>query len=273
MKKFLVTLDYAAKEEPASEVKCTRYAISPIGAAGFLLLEDETANIKAYICLESILRMTVKDLVNDSQEVVKDKSMAAAGTMTLSSPLQITKKVTELDDEISIGDQIAVGHYTATCHKITDQGALFIMDQYDDEARPMNENGSNEGGYEESDLRKYLQSEEALKDFPDYIRERLVPFENGDLLRIPTVEEIFGEKECDYDDGSEWAEHLGGEQLPLMISRANRVAYLKNEPEWGWLQNKNLTSATAFAAVVYRGYANYNGASVVAGVRRAFLIK
>lgn len=268
MNKYLVRLNYTIKGEQIDEIECTRYAISPIGAEGFLLLEDETTSSQAYVCLQKILRMTVVKLVNDSQGIVEDKS-----TMALSAPLKITKRVTEYGDEIDIGGQIAVGHYTATCHKLTDKGALFFMDQYDDDPQRMNDENTNEGGYEKSDLRRRINNEESLKDFPEDIRSRLVPFENGDLIRIPTVEELFGEKECDYDDGSPWVEHLGGEQLPLMVSRTNRVAYRKNEWEWGWLQNKRVASATDFASVSYAGFAYNFGASAVYGVRRAFLIK
>jgi hypothetical protein len=196
-----------------------------------------------------------------------------ADAIRLDTPIYATRKVSELDNEIGVEDQIAIGHYTATCQKVSEEGALFFMDQYDDDPQRMNDESTNEGDYEKSDLRRRINNEESLKDFPEDIRSRLVPFENGDLIRIPTVEELFGEKECDCDDGSPWVEHLGGEQLPLMVSRANRVAYRKNKWEWGWLQNKREGSATVFAIVDYSGYAGYASASAVRGVRRAFLIK
>ena len=62
-----------------------------------------------------------------------------------------------------------------------------LKDEY-----PMNKNGSNEGGYKESDLRKWLNAE-ILDKFPQKIREHMQPMEYGDLLRIPTEQEIFGE--------------------------------------------------------------------------------
>ena len=43
---------------------------------------------------------------------------------------------------------------------------------------------TNEGGYEASDLRKELQENSVLEIF-DSVREMMVPFKNGDLLRIP----------------------------------------------------------------------------------------
>jgi hypothetical protein len=58
-----------------------------------------------------------------------------------------------------------------------------------------------------------------------------------------------------------------------MVSRANRVAYRKNDIEWGWLQNKITASAANFAGVDCAGGARSLGASSLGGVRRAFLIK
>lgn len=190
-----------------------------------------------------------------------------ADVIRLDTPIYATRKVSELDNKIGVGDQIAIGHYTATCQKVSEEGALFFMDQYDDDPQRMNDENTNEGGYEKSDLRRRINSEESLKDFPEDIRSRLVPFENGDLIRIPTVCEMFGHEECE-----DWCEDDGGEQLPLMVSRANRVAYRKNECDWGWMQNKITASATYFAFVHHSGNANNSGASYVYGVRRAFLI-
>lgn len=56
---------------------------------------------------------------------------------------------------------------------------------------PMNSTRTNEGGYEESDLRKKLNSE-ILNLFPAELTDMMTPFDNGDLLRLPTEKEIFG---------------------------------------------------------------------------------
>lgn len=201
-----------------------------------------------------------------------------ADVIRLDTPIYVTRKVSGLGTEIGVGDQIAIGHYTATCQKVSEEGALFFMDQYDDDPQRMNDNRkTNEDGYEKSDLRRRINNEESLKDFPEDIRSRLVPFENGDLIRIPTVGEMFGAQERYDEGGNPWCEDDGEDQLPLMVSRANRVAYRKNDIEWGWLQNrwlqnKRVASATNFAHVNNDGVATTNSASNVAGVRRAFLI-
>lgn len=185
-------------------------------------------------------------------------------TYTSKTPLFARRITEELDEEIGVGDQIRVGKYTATCQKVSKKGALFLLDQYLDEPQPMNEDGSGRP-YEESDLRKYLQSEEALKEFRQY-RERMATHENGDLLRIPTFSEIFGKEDAEYFEPD------GAKQWPLMKDRKNRIAFRKDEWEWGWLQNKRKGSATYFAAVYNGGGAASTSASSSLGVRPAFLI-
>lgn len=167
--------------------------------------------------------------------------------------------------EIQNGDQIRVGHYTATCQRVTPNGAIFLLDQYLDQDYPMNRKNANKGGYEESDLRKTLQSDEVLEIFADW-REWMAPFDNGDLLRVPFFGEIFGQEDAEYFESD------GCKQWPLMKDRKSRIAFRKNRWEWGWLQNKRKGSATGFAIVLPSGSADYLGTSVPYGVRPAFLI-
>lgn len=168
--------------------------------------------------------------------------------------------------EVMVGDQILVslaeiGNFTATAHKITDKGVLFIFDEYV-ASRPMNNQRTNEGGYEESDLKKWIDTV-LLAAFPEELKSRI------DDLSIPTVGELLG-----HDD--EWDnEHFEpdeDEQLPLMKERRNRVAYLNNEWGWGWLRNavKRSFSSALFARVSLYGYADCYGASDSLGVRPEF---
>lgn len=178
--------------------------------------------------------------------------------------MEVIRKTAIDTNEFQIGDQIKVKHYTATCQAVTEAGALFLLDQYLDEPYRMNRKPTNEGGYEASDLREKLQSEEVLAIFADF---ELLPHENGDLLRLPFAGEIFGEEvPIDYEPDC-------CEQWPLMKDRKNRVAFRRNGWEWGWLQNIDVSSSTSFANVVNIGYATYNAASGAFGVRPAFLIR
>lgn len=169
-----------------------------------------------------------------------------------------------------VGDQIHIGkHYTATCQKVGKNGAIFMFDQYLDAARVMNHQETNEGGYEASNLRKFLK-EFVMSSIFDEIREMMVPFKKTrDLLRIPTAEEMFGSKEA-----HEYYEILSHKkQWPLMKDRHNRLAFRGEyqNNEWGWLQNKVKKSGTSYFAIT-NTYGNVNeyNASAVIGVRVVF---
>ena len=175
------------------------------------------------------------------------------------------KRMTEIEtSDIEVGDRIYVDHYAATCQEITPKGAIFLLDQYLDGAYPMNRKNTNKGGYEESDLRKTLRSKEILDLFDDW-GDRMVPFDNGDLLRIPFAGELF-------DKLPSWCELDGHEQWPLMKDAHNRAASRCGEPEWGWLANTVRDSSTYFCDVDNDGDANIWSASDVLGVRPVFQI-
>lgn len=154
--------------------------------------------------------------------------------------------------------------FKATAHEVTDNNVLFIFDDYIAE-RPMNERPTNKGGYEKSDLKKWIDTY-LYSLFPLELRKRIVE------LTIPSVGQVVGWE-------NEWnKEHFEAdddEQLPLMKLRKNRVAYFNNECEWGWLRNaiKKEYSSASFALVVNGGGADYLNASGSSGVRPAFRLK
>lgn len=186
--------------------------------------------------------------------------------------MKVMRKIEgEINKEVGfkVGDQIQVGkHYTATCQKVGKNGAIFMFDQYLDEAMVMNHQQTKEGGYKASDLRKFLKGF-AMNSMFNEIREMMVPFKNtGDLLRIPTAEEMFGPEEA-----HEHYETLSNKkQWELMKDHHNRIAFRGEDQdlEWGWLQNKYKESADNFAGVYYDGYADDIGASNARGVRVVF---
>lgn len=132
----------------------------------------------------------------------------------------------------------------------------------------MNPTGTNAGGWADSELRKKLNSE-ILERFPKKIKKLLVPFENGDLLRIPTEKEIFGRNPYGEDEPE------AVEQWRAMKQRKNRIASqgLNGGWEWYWLQNPAGNSAAHFAVVNDYGYASFSNASNVYGVRPVAKIK
>lgn len=160
-------------------------------------------------------------------------------------------RMTEYDtDEFMIGDQIDCGFGLATCQKVSEEGALFFTDDYDNETR------------ERTDLLEYLNSEEGLAGFSDEIRERLV----GEV-RVPYAGEMFPKDEIDF------LEEDDCEQLPLMKERRNRITFYRDDWGWGWLMNRSKRYAAGFGLVNAAGTADLGSASYAGGVRRAFLIK
>jgi len=167
---------------------------------------------------------------------------------------------------IKVGDKMIVplgklGNFTATVQKVTNDKVLFIFDNYVAK-RPMNEDGGNVGGYDKSDLKKWIDTE-LYNRFPAVLKQRMTG------LSIPTLGEI-----CGWDD--EWdRNHIeadGDEQLPIMKQRRNRVAYYNNDCAWGWLRNatKKEFSSAYFACVNHSGTPDYRGASNSYGVRPEF---
>lgn len=144
---------------------------------------------------------------------------------------------------------------------------FMLLDCLKEECR-MNRDDTNDGGYEESYLREQLRTE-YLERFPSSLRLNMVPFKNGDLLRIPTEREIFGENRY----GEEEPDTV--EQFEAMKKRRNRMALdgSNGETQAYWLQNKRVGSATLFCLVGYAGGADASAASYSLGVRPLYRIR
>lgn len=144
---------------------------------------------------------------------------------------------------------------------------FMLLDCLKEECR-MNRDDTNDGGYEESHLRDQLATK-YLEKFPAALRLNMVPFENGDLLRIPTEREIFGRNIY----GEEEPNTV--EQFEPMKKRRNRMAFdgLNGETQAYWLQNKRVRSATFFCGVYYAGDASSASASYSLGVRPLYRIR
>ncbi len=121
--------------------------------------------------------------------------------------------------------------------------------------------------YENSDLRKALNGE-ILARFPEEIRSRMVTLDNGDMLRIPTEREIFGENIY----GQEESDTV--KRWKPMKKKRNRIAFQGKEGawEWYWLMNRHKEYASGFAIVSGNGYAYSGNASYPFGVRPVFLL-
>lgn len=185
------------------------------------------------------------------------------------------KRMIESDvDTFKVGDIIEVkltdGEKTqAMAMRQDEDGMIFCLVDCLPGEYQMNSIRTNEGGYEESDLRKKLNGE-ILNLFPVELTDMMIPFDNGDLLRLPTEKEILGEN-CYGEYESPYVK-----QWKPMKKRRNRMAFdgSKNENlQWYWLMNKVRESAANFARVNSNGLATNLNASYSFGVRPAFKIK
>lgn len=167
---------------------------------------------------------------------------------------------------IQVGDQMVIplaelGEFTATAHKVTDEGVMFIFDDYVTR-RPMNNRNTNKGGFEKSDLKKWMDTVLYMA-FPEELRDKIYG------LTLPTVGQIVGHED-EWDNKN--LEPDTNEQLPLMKKCKNRIACFEDQLAWGWLRNatKEEFSSACFAHVDSGGHTGYYGASDSHGVRPEF---
>ena len=167
---------------------------------------------------------------------------------------------------IQVGDQMVIplaelGAFTVTAHKVTDEGVMFIFDDYVTR-RPMNNRNTNKGGFEKSDLKKWMDTVLYMA-FPEELRDKIYG------LTLPTVGQIVGHED-EWDNKN--LEPDTNEQLPLMKKCKNRIACFEDQLAWGWLRNatKEEFSSAYFAYVIDGGYTYYGTASYSFGVRPEF---
>lgn len=167
---------------------------------------------------------------------------------------------------IQVGDQMVIplaelGEFTATAHKVADEGVMFIFDDYVT-SRPMNNRNTNKGGFEKSDLKKWMDTV-LFMAFPEELRDKIYG------LTLPTVGQIVGHED-EWDNKN--LEPDIDEQLPLMKECKNRIACSEDQLAWGWLRNatKEEFSSADFANAYFDGSSYYGNASYSRGVRPEF---
>lgn len=156
--------------------------------------------------------------------------------------------------------------------KETPEGMLFVLVDCLAKEYPMFKDidgmGEDDITYMNSDLRKALNGE-IIARFPEEIRSRMVAVNaEGDMLRIPSEKEIFGENVYGQ------AEDKKVKRWKPMKKRRNRIAFQGKEGawEWYWLMNRHQEYASNFARVDTTGSAYSDTASSSYGVRPVFLL-
>lgn len=188
--------------------------------------------------------------------------------------MKVKRMVTVDTDAFKVGDIIEVKltdgvKVEAMAVKQEKDGMIFCLVNCLPNTYRMNDTRTNEGGYEKSDLRKKLNGE-ILNIFPAELTDMMTPFNNGDLLRLPTEKEIFDKNrfgECEGLDVKQWEP---------MKKRRNRMAFdgtKDDNLQWYWLMNKARESIPDFSRACYDGYSDVGGAHNSFGVRPVFKIK
>lgn len=156
--------------------------------------------------------------------------------------------------------------------KQTPEGMLFVLVDCLAKEYPMfndiDDMDEEDISYATSDLRKALNGE-ILDRFPKEIKDHMVAVNaEGDMLRIPTEYEIFGENVYGQEESK-----LTKRWKPMKKKR-NRIAFQGKEGawEWYWLMNRHKDYASFFAYVSTDGSADYYNASYSYGVRPVFLL-
>lgn len=188
--------------------------------------------------------------------------------MKVERTIHIDTNTFEIGDIINVKfvDDTELQAMAVKCEK---DGTIFCSVDCIPGEYKMNKSFTNKGGYEHSDLRKKLNSE-ILGLFPTEFKSMMIPFENGDLLRIPTEKEIFGVNksgECEDDNVEQW--------IP-MKERRNRIAFNDKNHEdfrWYWLMNKVKNSQYYFVHTHYWGVDGDLLVNYERGIRPVFKLK
>ena len=191
----------------------------------------------------------------------------------------IVKRTVKIDvDKFKVGDIIKFKltdgeKVQAMAVKETEEGMLFVFVDCLTKGYPMfnNIDDMDEVGisYANSDLRKVLNGE-ILERFPKKIKDHMVAVNaEGDILRIPTEREIFGENVYGQEESKL------AERWKPMRKKRNRIAFQGKEDAWGWcwLMNRHKNYASYFARVHYDGNATCTNASYPNGVRPVFCLR
>lgn len=156
--------------------------------------------------------------------------------------------------------------------KQTPEGMLFVLVDCLAKEYPMfndiDDMDEEDISYATSDLRKALNGE-ILDRFPKEIKDRMVAVnDEGDMLRIPTECEIFGENVYGQEESKRT------KRWKPMKKKRNRIAFQGKEGawEWYWLINRHKDYASFFASVNGYGIAACANASYSLGVRPVFLL-
>lgn len=176
-----------------------------------------------------------------------------------------------LYDQLSNGWTVGFQVYRDANRKV-----FFIAKDLLPSWHQMNERDTNEGGWRDSEMRRYL-NEDILPLLSDELRSVITPtrivqvldgtrIETEDKLFIPSRTQLFGRG--DYSEAEP-----EDSVLDVFSCRMDRVKSRNGVPAWYWTRSSYLGYTTAFMLVTSYGTFNYSYASYVYGVCPGFSIE
>ena len=145
--------------------------------------------------------------------------------------------------KLKYGDKVGIelkglGTFNAT---VVDHAPYRVRIMFDDYIvkRPMNEVDTNNGGFEASDLKKWLNTE-LFDAFPQDFKEHM------DEITIPSIGDLTGWHDIKDTTGIETDDDT---IIPLMYSTRNRLAFYENYFAVGWLRNAITVRSMSFASI------------------------
>lgn len=137
----------------------------------------------------------------------------------------------------------------------------------------MNAEWTNAGGYFESEMRQYLESD-ILPLIPEEFAAHIVPrtivqkhkgktYTMTDKLWLLSEEEVHGK--------TVWSEPNGETQYPYFADRSNRVKTFENDAAWWWVRSPHRGNSDSFCLVLVGGGADHDYAGTSRDVAPAFI--
>lgn len=182
--------------------------------------------------------------------------------------MKVIRSQTVETRKVQVGDQILIKlknkwyTFSATAQQITKDGIIFMFDECVAKRR-MNSEQTSDGGYDASELKKWVETE-LLDEFPDDIRDDI------GYITLPAYSQI-SPHDSFYNI---YIEPDANKRFRLMKNRKNRIADYENTSTPYWVKNAaKETVPASFALVDSDGIAICRDASYPFGIRPIFLLK